>query len=427
MTEDVRNEIVTREQAGASQRQIARALQVSRGAVARVLAEVAGQRVGTPETPRRRPRKLDAYEQAIQELLGRYPEITARRAYEELRRQGYPGSYTRVRVHLQEVRPRAVQPPVMRFETAPGMQAQMDYSTYDIDFSAEGRRRVYLFSYLLGYSRRQYLRFVEAQDFTTTVREHLQAFTHLGGVAATCLYDNMKVVVTHYEDIEPIYNPRFLAFATHYGFRPFACRPRRPQTKGKVERPFAYVETNLLNGRTFHTLAHLNEVTTWWLAEVADVRIHQTTKKTPRELHALEQPHLIPLPACPYEFAPVLYRTVNVEGFIGYRQNLYSVPWRQIGRLLPVRVTDTEVIVYGPHLDEIARHTLVPATVTGHKSEQPAHRPTEDPQQRGAWLQDRFRELGPVAEGFRDGLLRTQPQGKHQAARVLSLLSTYGR
>ena len=66
---------------------------------------------------------------------------------------------------------------------------------------------------------------------TTTLREHLRAFEHLGGVAATCLYGNMKVVVTGYEDDVPVYNSRFLAFATHYGFRPIACRPRRARTK----------------------------------------------------------------------------------------------------------------------------------------------------------------------------------------------------
>ena len=130
----------------------------------------------------------------------------------------------------------------------------MDYSTYDLDFTDEGRRRVYAFSYVLGYSRRQYLHFVESQDFATTVREHIRAFEHLGGVAATCLYDNMKVVVSGYDGDDPVYNPRFLAFAAHYGFRPVACRPRRPQTKGKVERPFGYVETSLLGGRTFRGL-----------------------------------------------------------------------------------------------------------------------------------------------------------------------------
>jgi transposase len=427
MTEALRNEIHSRWQAGASQRQIARALQVSRHAVARVLAEVAGQRAGQAATRPRRRRQVDAYAGVIGELLGRYPEITAQRLWEELRRQGYTGSYSRLRVYVREVRPRPAPRPVVRFETGPGAQAQMDYSTHDLDFTEEGRRRVYLFSYLLSYSRRQYLRFVECQDLATTLREHIQAFTHLGGVAATCLYDNMKVVVTHYEEVEPIYNPRFLAFATHYGFRPQACRPYRPQTKGKVERPFDYVAKSLLNARTFRTLAHLNDVTAWWLAEVADVRVHQTTKKTPRELHALEVPHLMPLPACPYDWAPVLYRTVGVDGYVRVRHNLYSVPWRHIGRVLPVRVTDTEVVLYGPQLDELARHALLPATASGQCSDLPGHRPAQDPRQRQEMLQERFRELGPVAERFWEGLLRTQAHSKQQAQRVLTLLGSYAR
>ena len=274
MTEQKRNEIISRWQAHASIRQIARSLGMSRNTVSRVLAQIQARRAGDPDgsPSRRRPSRLDPYQPVILELLSRYPDLTAVRLLEELRQRGFTGCYSLVRQRLSELRPRSARPPVVRFETAPGAQAQMDYAVYDLDFTSEGRRRVNLFSYILGYSRRQYLRFVEAQDMTTTLREHARAFEHLGGVAATCLYDNMKVVVSGHEDGVPIYNPRFLAFATHYGFRPLACRVRRPQTKGKVERPFSYVETSLFNGRTFSSLEHLNETTVWWLAQVADVR-----------------------------------------------------------------------------------------------------------------------------------------------------------
>jgi transposase len=246
MTEQKRNEIVSRFRAGASIRRIARDLGLARNTVSCALARVQAQWAGADAAapPPMRPRSLDRYEPVIRELLGRYPELTAVRLLEGLRQRGFAGGYTVVRRRLRELRPKATPAPVIRFETSPGVQAQMDYAVHDLDFTGEGRRRVCLFSYLLGYSRRQYLRFVEAQDFATTVREHVRAFTHLGGVAATCLYDNQKVVVTGYEDDVPIYNPRFLAFATHYGYRPVACRPRRPQTKGKVERPFHYVETS---------------------------------------------------------------------------------------------------------------------------------------------------------------------------------------
>ena len=429
MNEAMRLEIVQRHQQGASARSIAMELGISRGSVDRVLARVEAARTGSSERvpPRRRTRLLDAYEPVLKELLGRYPNLTGERALQELRSRGFTGGYTVVRERIKQLRPRSAPPPVPRFETGPGDQAQMDFGVYDLDFTREGRRRVHLFSYLLGYSRRQYLRFVESMDLPTTLREHVNAFHHLGGVARTCLYDNFKSVVVKHDAEGPLYNPKFLAFATHYGFRPQACRVRRPQTKGKVERKFHYVEVSLLNGRTFDTLDHLNEVTAQWLAEVADVHMMRDFKESARDRHERERSHLLPLPARDFDTATVVYRHVNVEGFLTHRLNHYSVPWSFIGQVLPVRITDGDVIIYSVALEEIARHALVPAPRTGVRQLIKSHHPTGDPEERTRLLRQRFADLGPVGVSFLDGLLAKQIQGKLQAQHLLALAAQYAR
>jgi transposase len=429
MNEALRHEIVQRHQAGASMRAIARELGIARRTVARVLVQVQTQRIkpvaALPKPPRRRGSILDEFEPLLKELLAKYPKLTVERALQELQARGFGGHYTIVRQRLKVLRPRPAQAPVPRFETGPGQQAQMDFGVYDLDFTREGRRRVYLFSYLLSYSRRQYLRFVEAMDLPTTLREHVHAFVHLGGAARVCLYDNFKVVVLRHDADGPLYNPKFLAFATHYGFKPWACKPRRPQTKGKVERKFFYVETSLLCGRTFESLEHLNEVTAWWLANVADGRVLREWKETPRQRHDRERPELLPLPAAEYDTALVVYRHVNVEGYIGYRLNFYSVPWSHIGQVLPVRVTENEVIIYSTGLEEIARHARVSSTVTGARQQHRSHHPTSDPHQRAALLRQRFEQLGTIAVQFLDGLLAKQRQGKLQAQQLLAALAHY--
>jgi transposase len=316
-----KNDIVSRWKNGHSLRAISRELGLGRHVVARVISQHALQTESADAASRpaslgpirlTRKSKLDPFIDRLRQLLERYPQLTAQRAFEELRQLGYGGSYSSVRNHVKALRPRP-KIPTVRFETAPGVQAQMDWSTYTLEFEQEGRRRVELFSYILGYSRLQYICFSERQDFETTVRQHIAAFEHLGGVAAVCLYDNMKVVVTGWEDGQPVYNTRFLSFATHYGFKPWACQPKRAETKGKVERPFDYVEKNLLNGRSFRSLEHLNDVARWWLSEVNDRRIHGTTKRTPLELHEQEQPLLIDLPTLRFDTAQVVYRNTTLH------------------------------------------------------------------------------------------------------------------
>lgn len=192
MNRDTDNEIIHRWRGGQSMRSIAREMNVSRWRVARVIQQHQASRddpsAGPDNSQLPAPAshyssKLDAFEARIGQLLERYPNITVTRILEELRKEGYTGGYTILRERVKKLRREPKKPLVVRFETAPGVQAQMDWSVYDIDFSGEGRRRVNLFSYLLGYSRRQYLCFTERQDFEATTGQHIHAFRNLGGLA----------------------------------------------------------------------------------------------------------------------------------------------------------------------------------------------------------------------------------------------------
>ena len=453
--EELCNEVVHRTHRGESKRRIGMQLGISRWKVTEILRRYHQRREAqpTPEAQQipdspsndyrspqvktnesippslgrpvaKRASKLDAFEPQLQQLIERYPNITNIRLFEEIQASGYTGRYSILSERMRQLRDRPPKPLTVRFETGPGVQAQMDWSTYEIDFIQEGRRKVQLFSYILGYSRRQYIYFTERQDFETTVRQHIEAFKHLGGVATTCLYDNMKVVVTRWEDDQPIYNTRFLAFATHYGYRPWACQVRRPQTKGKVERPFYYIETNLLNGRQFRSLDHLNESARWWLAEVADKRIHGTTKKTPLELHAEELPHLLPLPSLQFDTAQVVYRIVDTDGTVQIASNRYSVPWQLVAELLPVRILETELVVYNRSLSEVARHALFTGQ-SGQRRIANEHLPPRDHEAQMQSLRERYFQLGEIAVEFLDGLLAKTRYSKHHAQKVLTLLNVY--
>lgn len=432
----VENDVIHRWKILQSIRSIAVELNLSRYKVTRIIATHTQNRdadaavhleappAGLGPVPKLRGSKLDPFTEQIVQLLERYPKITSTRIFEELRRGGYDGGYSILKERVRQLRKVPAKQLTVRFETAPGAQAQMDWATYEINFTAQGKRRVNLFSYLLGYSRRQYIQFTESMDFETTIRQHIKAFEHLGGVAAVCLYDNMKVVVTRWEDDAPVYNTRFLAFATHYGYKPWACQVRRPQTKGKVERPFHYIEMNLLNGREFRSLEHLNEVARWWLSQVADVRLHGTTKRTPLELHAEEQPHLLTLPSLAFDTAQVVYRIVDTDGTIQYANNRYSVPWRLVGESLPVRITEAHLIAYDRSLSEVARHIMLPG-LSGQRRVDPAHTPPRDHEAQMQRLRERFAELGEVGAAYLEGLESKQRNSKHQALKVLGLLHAY--
>jgi Integrase core domain len=267
-----------------------------------------------------------------------------------------------VKDYLQPLRPPRVARATLRYEPAPREQAQVDFGSFP--YEAAGRRcLVYAFCFTLSYSRALYVEFVEHQDLTTVLWGHAQAFTALGGVPQTILYDNLKPVTLGRDaQGQPLWQSRFADFALLLGFRPTLCAPYRAQTKGRVERAIGYLRQSFWPGTRFTDLVDLNRQVATWCAEVANQRVHGTTGERPADRLAAERLH--PLPAhlvlTPFFTSP---RKVSRDGFVSLAGSRYGVPWQHAGTMVEVAHTTAhvEILVAGR---PIATHERVPAGAT---------------------------------------------------------------
>jgi transposase len=285
---------------GKSIREIARVLDVSRNTVRRYLRSG-----GLPQYAREaRPSKLDQYKQYIGERVkAAAPDwIPATVLLRELRALGYPGGYSILKDHLATLRSVAKLEPLIRFETDPGRQMQVDFATI-----RRGRDRLAVFIATLGWSRAAYVEFVTDERLETLLGCHERAFYFFGGVPREVLYDNMRTVVTDRDRYRPglhRYNRTFLDFAHHHGFVPRLCRPYRAQTKGKVERFIRYLRTSFYvplasqlspEGLKIDRDTANARVGTW-LREVANARVHATSGEVPLVRLELERERLQAMP-----------------------------------------------------------------------------------------------------------------------------------
>ncbi len=230
--------------------------------------------------------------------LAEYPELTAVRLFEEIKAAGYSGSYTQVKEYVRRVRPRPPEEPLVRFETAPGHQGQVDFADFRLPW---GKR--YALLVVLGYSRQLWLRYFTRKTMAHVFEGLEAAFASFGGVPSELLFDQMKAVIIDDERDaggRVTENAEFLRFAYHWDFRVRACRPYRAKTKGKVERPVSYVRSSFFYGRTFTSDSDLNAQAQHWLDTVANVRNHGTLKERPVDRLERELSDLNPLALRPY-------------------------------------------------------------------------------------------------------------------------------
>jgi len=361
--ESLENTVITLHGQGWSIRRISLELHISRKRVRRWLVSNSVLRDTTPAseiTPKKkRPGKLDPYKEFIAGLLDKYSNITGQRVYEHLKEKGFDGEITIVRDYLKSIRGVGSKTPVRMVETDPGQRAAHDWSDYNIPFTSTGKtEQVIFFSYILGYSRRQYIEVVDDKTQKTLFRELIAAFIYLDGVPHEIKGDNQKACVDRWEMGQPVFNRKYLEFCTWYRLRPLTIRPGKPKENLKVERPFYYLERSFLNGREFRDRDDLKDQLRQWLREVNDIRKHGTTKKRPIDMYIEEHPFLQPLPANHFDTSLVTHKVVNQESCILWQGYQYVVPEKYMYELCPIRITEDHMVIYSPTGEQITSHAL---------------------------------------------------------------------
>lgn len=378
------------------------------------------------KTRKKRASKLDPYQPDIAYLLEQYPGLSSQRIFEELVKLGYPGGRTILKDYLHELRPprREV---FLRIETLPGEQAQVDWGNCGM-ITVEGcRRKLSVFVMVLSYSRMIYLEFTLSQSLDAFLEAHHNAFIFFGGIPKKILYDNLKSVVRERFGKTVNFNQTFMAFAGRCLFEPILCNVRKPQEKGKVESGIKYVKNNFLKGRFFRDYYDLRGQSYQWRDEIANKRVHGTTRQRPIDRFESEKNLLKPLPELGEQF--FLSRPVksNSQSLVRFDGNHYSVPIKVALSPLTLKANSRKVRIF--EKDRL---------VASHRRCFGKYQVIEDPAHfegllklkkkgRAIRLRKELFDLGKDAQAYLEGIVAAELNPDHHIKKIMELVKLYGR
>ncbi len=334
---------------GHALRKIAQDVGVSRNTVREVIAS--GQ---THASRIERDQALDPHRDAVRALYVECRGNIVRVQEELLAREKVVVAYSTLtrfcrQEHISDEEP----VPTVRIVTGPGEEMQHDTSPYVLELGGKKVRRQCA-SLVLGYSRRLYMRFYPQFDRFTCKLFLTEALRYMGGACGRCVIDNTSVVLACGAGRTAQVSPEMEAFEKRFRFKFLAHELMHSDRKGKIERPYDYIEGNFLVGRYFKNDADLNQQALDWI-ERANLRHIRDLRASPRDLFVTEAPHMTPLPLYIPEVYRIHRREADAYGRVHLHRRRYSVPNGVIGKTLVVRESQTEVIIMdGPV--EIARH-----------------------------------------------------------------------
>ena len=282
--------------------------------------------------------KLKSFEKDILNFLKYsdidFPPCTA--IYEKLVARGYTGSLSLLQKWMGQYKKKHLSKIVIRYETPPGQQAQVDWGEIKmLDHRTGNSKKIYFFSMVLSWSRTRYVMFTPKADMYFFLFCHIQAFRYFGGVTREILYDQNRCVIIKPGFKDVVFNQKFLDFAHHYDFVPRVCKPYRAQTKGKVENNIKYVKRSFLSLQDTNDIHILNQRKKPWLEKV-NHKVHSTIqeipyKRLPKE--KLNDIQLIP----DYDLHYVESRRVFNDSTFSFHSKRYSVPPEYRGKTVTVK------------------------------------------------------------------------------------------
>jgi transposase len=435
--------IVALRRQGWSKRRIARELALDRATVRKYLAQ-ADSRSPAPQSgsaefpPSKSPPNpqtgsatrfgpvslCEPWREQIEQALAQ--GLSIQRIHQDLvvERQ-FVGSYFAVRRFvLQRVSSQEL--PFRRMECEPGQELQVDFGKAGWVIEDGKRRRPHLFRAVLSHSRKGYCEAVWRQTSESFIRCLENAFRHFGGVAATVVIDNLKAGVIQADWYDPEINPKLEEFARYYGTVILPTKPVMPRHKGKVEAGVKYAQSNAVKGRSFESLAAQNLFLSDWEKNVADTRIHGTTRQQVSKLfEQAERAALQPLPAGLFPVFEEALRTVHRDGYVEFKRAYYSAPPEYVGRQVWVRQESRLLRLYNSRREQIALHALAEP---GKFTTDPAHLHSRKRHiiERGAdYLLDRCRLIGPFTGTWAEAM--HQNRGPQSLRVMQGLLQLAGK
>jgi len=380
--------------------------------------------------------KLEPFRQTIEEKvkLG----LTVTRILREISEQGYSGGRSILAEHVRTVQTQLALNPhknvKRRFETAPGEEMQIDWSPYRIPIDGK-LITVHLLGALLCASRKLWVHAYRNERQSTLLEGLASAFEYFHGCCIRLVLDNMATaVLAHYgPGGKPIWHPRFLDFARHYGLDPFACAVRDPDRKGKKEKSFRLVWDDFLKGSEFDSLDELNQRLAVWLdntPKVANQRIHGTTRLVPNQQWLSEREFLIQLPDKRFPVFEQSVRVVDQDSTVSIAGTRYTVPSSAAGRSVAVHLLAEHFEVLNAHHQVIFSRRYVPETEKGKLIIDPTHYATAKRRTRtpgGDRLEQAFLLRFPALAPFLHGLqLRMNRLTPIHIRSLLRLAEVYG-